>query len=288
MDTERVNDNKQGALWKGDAGRAWVATQELLDHMFKPIEHMLMQTVSPGLDHHVLDVGCGTGSTTLAATRRLGSTGRCVGIDISEPMIAAAQARAQQEHLPATFICNDAQTHAFDSESFDLIISRFGVMFFDDFVCAFKNLRQAARSNARLRFIAWRSAEENPFMTTAEHTARTLLPNMPARRPDEPGQFAFASEDRVRSILQESGWSAVQIEPVDVTCTFPESELMRYLTRMGPLGRLLQEADAQTRQRVVDTVRPAFDPYVYDDEVRFIAACWDVNARALPMTAGSK
>lgn len=283
METERMGDNKQAALWNGDAGRAWVEAQELLDSMFKPMEDMLVQTLSTELDQHVLDVGCGTGSTTLAASRRLGTKGtkgRCVGIDISEPMIATARARAERKGLTTTFICGDAQRHAFEPESFDLIISRFGVMFFDDFVAAFRNLRQAARHNAELRLIAWRSAEENPFMTTAERAAMALLAHLPARQSDEPGQFAFASRSRVCSILQESGWTAINIEPVDVTCTFPEKELVRYLSLMGPLGRILQEVDEQARNNIVETVRPAFDPYVHGDEVRFIAACWEVSARS--------
>ena len=108
-------------------------------------------------------------------------------------MIAAARARAERERTPADFVCADAEVHAFEPASFDTIISRFGVMFFDDPVRAFANLRRAARDDARVRCIAWRSAADNPFMTTAERAAAPLLPTLPARRPDAPGQFAFAN-----------------------------------------------------------------------------------------------
>lgn len=117
-------------------------------------------------------------------------------------------------------------------------------------------------------------------MTTAERAAMTLLPHLPVRQPDAPGQFAFARQDRVSSILHASGWADIEIQPIDVLCTFPESELMRYLTRMGPLGRVLQELDAQTRNKVIATVRAAFDPYVHGDQVSYTAACWNVSARA--------
>jgi SAM-dependent methyltransferase len=280
MDTDRMHDNKQAALWNGDAGHAWIETQELLDEMFKPFEDMLVQAISTERDQRVLDVGCGTGSTSLAVSRRIGTNGRCVGIDISEPMIATARDRAAQEGLTTAFICDDAQRHAFMPESFDLIISRFGVMFFNDSVAAFRNLRQAARQDAECRFFAWRSAEENPFMTTAERAATDLLPQMPVRQQDELGQFAFARRDRIEDLLRESGWSAIGTEPVDVVCSFPAKGLLRYLTRMGPLGRILQQADERTRNDVVETVRAAFDPYVHGEEVRFIAACWNVGARA--------
>jgi ubiquinone/menaquinone biosynthesis C-methylase UbiE len=280
MDVTHQTDDEQTTLWNGPAGRAWVEAQELLDQMFKPFEDLLVEAVSAGSGGRVLDVGCGTGSTTLAVARLLGAKGRCTGIDISDPMIAVARARAERESRPASFIRANAQIHAFESESFDMIISRFGVMFFDDSVRAFANLRRAARDDAEFRFIAWRSTAENPFMTTAERAAAPLLPNLPARRPDAPGQFAFADRRRVYSILEESGWAEIDIQPIDVACTLPENGLVRYLTRIGPVGRILQDADDQTRTHVIETVRATFDPYVHGSEVRFTAACWMVGARA--------
>ena len=164
--------------------------------------------------------------------------------------------------------------------SFDMIVSRFGVMFFNDSVRAFANLRRAAKDDAEFRFIAWRSASENPFMTTAERAAAALLPNLPSRRPDAPGQFAFADRRRVCNILKESGWAEIDIRPIDVVCTLPEKELIHYLTWLGPVGLILQQADDQTRSQVIDAVRAAFDPYVHGVEVRFAAACWMVCVRA--------
>jgi ubiquinone/menaquinone biosynthesis C-methylase UbiE len=279
MDATHRSDDEQTTLWNGPAGRAWVEAQELLDRVLKPFEDLLVEAVSAS-GGRVLDVGCGTGGTTLAVARLLGAKDRCVGIDISEPMIAFARARAEREGTPASFIRADAQTHAFEPASFDMISSRFGVMFFTDPVRAFANLRRAARNGAALRFVAFRSAAENPFMTTAERAAAPLLPNLPARRPDAPGQFAFADRRRVLSILEESGWAEIDIRPIDVACTLPEKELMRYASRLGPVGLMLQEADDLTRTQVIETVRAAFGPYVHGPEVRFTAACWMVSARA--------
>ncbi len=280
MDVTRQTDNEQATLWNGIAGQAWVDIQEVLDQMFRSFEELLVEAVSTRSAGQVLDVGCGTGSTTLAVARLLGTNGHCLGIDISDPMLAAARARAERESAPASFIRADAQIHVFKPASFDMIISRFGVMFFDEPLRAFANLRRAARDHAELRFVAWRSAAENPFMTTAERAAAPFLPNIPARRPEEPGQFAFADQHRVFRILQQSGWIGVDIRPIDIDCTLPEKELIRYFTRLGFLGRVLHEADEVTRVRVVDTVRAAFDPYVHGPEVRFSAACWMVSAQA--------
>jgi SAM-dependent methyltransferase len=280
MDVTYEPNDEQTRLWNGVAGRAWVETQELLDQMYKPLETLLVDAVAVGSGRRVLDVGCGTGSTTLAVARMLGAQGHCLGIDISGPMIAAAQARAEREGTPANFICANAQTHAFEPASVETIISRFGVMFFGDPIRAFANLRRAATADAELRFIAWRSPADNPFMTTAERAAAPLLPNLPPRRLDAPGQFAFANGQRVHTILEESGWTAIDIRPIEVACRLPEKDLVRYLTRLGPVGMILHEADDRTRARVIETVRAAFDPYVHGAEVHFTVACWMVGAQA--------
>lgn len=271
-------NTEQTAIWNGDAGRAWVETQQLVEQMFKPIEVMLTRDI--GNANKVLDVGCGTGSTSLAMSRQLGTQGLCTGMDISEKMINVAQAAAREQGLTTGFICSDAQRHAFVPASFDLIISRFGVMFFDDPIAAFANLKQAARAHAELRFIVWRSAEENPFMTTAERVARSLLPHMPVRKSDEPGQFAFANKECMTDILRASCWNGIKVETMDVHCSFAEKDLLLYLSRMGPLGRALQQEDEQTRKRVIKLVRHAFEPYVHGDQVSFNAACWQVTAQA--------
>lgn len=272
--------NEQSVLWNGQAGRAWVEAQAVLDQMFKPLEELLVEVARAQHRDRVLDVGCGTGSTTLAVARSLGGRVDCVGVDISEPMIVAARARAEREATSASFVLADAETHAFESASFDLIISRFGVMFFEDSVRAFANLRRAAKAGGELRFIAWRSPAENPFMTAAERAVAPLLPDLPPRQPNAPGQFAFADPQRVRRILEESGWEGIDIRPLDVRCRLPEKDLMGYLARLGPLGRVLPELDENTRARVLEVARAAFESYVQGDWVSYDAACWSVGARA--------
>jgi SAM-dependent methyltransferase len=272
-------DDEQARVWNGAGGRGWVEMQDVLDRLFEPLEHLLVEAVCSGPAGRVLDVGCGTGGTTLAIARRLDTGGACTGIDISEPMVAAARSRAERQRVRARFVRGDAQRHRFAPASLDMIVSRFGVMFFDDFIDAFANLRAAARQGGALRFIAWRSATENPFMTTAERAAAPLV-TIPAREPGAPGQFAFADEPRVRAILQQSGWSGIDVQPIDVACTLPEKDLLGYLTRLGPLGRTLADMDASTRTRVAAAVRPAFEPYEDGGEVRFTAACWMVGAHA--------
>jgi SAM-dependent methyltransferase len=272
-------NSEQAVLWNGTGGRAWTQMQAALDRLFGPFEQLLVDAAVAAGASRVLDVGCGTGATTLAIARRLGPAGRCVGLDLSEPMIALARERAQREGSTAQFVAADAQVHALEPGSFDLLVSRFGVMFFDDPVQAFANLRRATRPGGALKFIAWRSAAENPFMTAAERAAAPLLPELPARRAGAPGQFAFAERQRVAAILQDSGWTEPVIESLDVACTLPENDLLRYIGWMGPVGSLLQKADEATRARVTGVVRAAFEPFVQGGEARFTAACWWISAR---------
>jgi SAM-dependent methyltransferase len=280
MPSTRGDADDQKQLWNGPAARAWVDAQETLDRMFKPFEDLLVDAASAGGARRVIDVGCGTGATTVAVARAVGLSGVCTGIDVSEPMIAAARARASREGVPATFLVADAQSHAFAPRSADAIVSRFGVMFFDDPVRAFANLRHAAVAGARMTLIAWRSPSENAFMTAAERAAAPLLPVLPPRQPGAPGQFAFADAHRVRTILAASRWADISITPIDVTCVLPEAELVGYVTRFGPVGRVLQDVGEPTRTQVVHAVRAAFEPFVHGDEVRYTAACWMIRAVA--------
>jgi SAM-dependent methyltransferase len=279
--TPRPNQD-QSTLWNEASGHAWVEMQATLDRMLAPFETLLIEQGLDDQTRRVLDVGCGSGSTTFAAARRLGKQqGSAVGIDISAPLLEVANQRARRESVGnAAFVNADAQTHAFEPQQFDAVISRFGVMFFDDPVAAFTNIRRAARSDARLSFVAWRSRADNPFMTAAARAAAPLLPSLPTPDPNAPGQFALADPDRVRRILGESGWSRIDLRPIDVPTSVPKQDLFVYVTKMGPVGAALREADAPTRERVTAAVRAGFEPFIQNDEARFKSACWLVTARA--------
>jgi SAM-dependent methyltransferase len=271
----------QAALWNDASGRTWVEMQDVLDRLLAPFGTRLIDEAFPGDGAHVADIGCGAGATTLAMARRVGPGGSCVGVDISGPLVAAAKARAEREDAAnAAFIQADAQTHPFEPGRFDAIISRFGVMFFDDPEAAFANIRRAARPGGTLTFIAWRGPADNPFLTLAVRTAAPYLPPLPAPGPDEPGQFAFANGDRVRRILAASGWSDAGIHPLDLPCSIDEADLTAYVTKLGPVGLALRDADEATRARIADLLRDAFAPLVRGGVAEFTAACWLVTARA--------
>lgn len=271
------------AVWNGAASQGWVAAQALLDRLFDPFERRLVDAAATAGASAVLDIGCGTGGITLAVAWAIAPHGRAVGIDISGPMIAAAEARLSSMSdgpPPAQFVLGDAGTYPFEAGGFDRLLSRFGVMFFADPVSAFANLRRAACRGAELDLVAWRHIAENPFMVAAETAVAPLLPDLPPRVPDAPGQFGFADAGRVRRILTDSGWEGIDIRPMDADCAMPLTDLERYMTLLGPVGAALRDADPDTRARVVERLRPAFAPYVRGDSVSFTAACWRITGRA--------
>ncbi|HEU4884670.1 MAG TPA: class I SAM-dependent methyltransferase [Longimicrobium sp.] len=255
--------------------------REVLDRILEPFGALVVEEAFPGAGAHVLDVGCGAGATTIAMARRLGPEGSCLGVDISGPLVEAARARAAADDLDnVAFAEADAQVHPFEPGSFDAVISRFGVMFFDDPDAAFANIRRAARRGAKLTAIVWRGPADNPFLTLAARTAAPHLPPLPAPGPDEPGQFAWADPERVRRILAASGWSEIDIAPADVPCSVTEADLSAYITRLGPVGAALRDADKSTRARIADLLHAAYAPLIRDGVAEFTAACWLVNARA--------
>ena len=280
-DTQNPPSPSQATVWNGPGGEGWVAAQPTLDLMFKAIEEALVEQVRTAGARQVLDIGCGAGATTLAIARELGADARCTGLDISAPLIAAARARAEQQNASADFILADAETYTFEPDAFDMIVSRFGVMFFEDSVRAFANVHAAARPGASLCFFAWRAPQENPFMTAAEHAARTILPDLPLREPNTPGPFAFADADRLHAILQDAGWRDIAIQPRDFPCAFPVADLDRFFLHVGPVAQIMRGLDDEKlRARLVEATRRAYDPMIEDDEVRFTASCWMASAKA--------
>lgn len=264
---------QQSDIWNGPAGQSWVQHQPLMDRLLQPFADLLIEATPEAYRGQILDIGCGTGSTTLAIAGKLDpQESHITGIDISAPMLAVAQRRNSFTH--ATFTLADAQTYTFPEAHFNRIISRFGVMFFSDPIAAFRNLHRTAAPGATMTLQAWRSPQENPFMTTAERTAAPYLEQLPPRLPNTPGQFGFASKDYVEEILTTSGWHDIEITPLDLDLILRPEDLETYITHMGPVGQALATLDEPTRNELIPKLRTAFEPY----RNGFTAACWQITA----------
>src|ERR1700761_6289680 len=190
----------QIAYWNGAGGERWAERQPVQDILLQPVADLLIERarIKPG--ERILDIGCGSGSTTFAFARAASPGGHVTGIDISAPMLARAEENTPAG-APVEFILADATVHSFAPESFDLLASRFGVMFFADPVLSFANMRRAIRRSGRLAFACWREPRGNPFFMVPLQAVYQHAPKLPQTGPEDPGPFAFASEARVHRIL---------------------------------------------------------------------------------------
>lgn len=273
--------------WNEESGLKWVRNQQRLDAQIEPLGLAAMQRADIKPGEQVLDVGCGCGQTSLALASRVGPSGAVVGLDISQPMLA--RARERQLELKLTnleFICADAQTHALTRDRFDVIFSRFGVMFFEDPTAAFRNLRGALRATGRLCFVCWQELAKNDWARIPLKAALQHVPPPPPPVPHAPGPFAFADPDRLRHILTTAGFSDVVLDTHQTALSLGGAttveEAAEFSLDIGPVGTLLRTADADTRARVASSIREALRPYAGPNGVRLTGAAWIVFAHPKP------
>lgn len=252
--------------WNQVAGPKWAGLAKTLDARLAAILALLLERADVRPGEHVLDVGCGAGTSTLALAERVGASGRVSGIDISEPMLEVARRRVADRGLSNVVLRRaDAQIYAFGSGVFDRVVSRFGVMFFADPVAAFRNLREAMRPGGSLCFVCWAGLADNPhWRIPLEIVARRIGP--PAPKPTHaPGPMALSDPAYVRGVLKAAGFSEPRIlaEEVPLVGGSPEEEAA-FASIMGPSGRLLDERDAsdQLRDELRREIAEAFRPYV--------------------------
>jgi SAM-dependent methyltransferase len=271
--------------WNGSAGEKWVRLEAILDEQLRPFGDAVLAAARLKVGEHILDIGCGCGATTLDAARSVGSAGIATGVDISRPMLARAAARARTLGLgQARFECADAQTQPFPSASVDAVISRFGVMFFDDPKVAFTNLARTTKRGGRLVFVCWQNIAANPWMALPMMAAMQHITIDRPTDPNAPGPMAFADSERVRGILANAGWTGINVHPLELLVSVGGgvslAEAADFMMELGPTAQPLKDADLTTRERVRAAIMEAIAPYATNEGVRMGSAAWVITARA--------
>jgi SAM-dependent methyltransferase len=283
MPTGHAGNADQIAYWNGPNGKRWTDRQAEQDVLLEPVKQVLIERAGAKAGERILDVGCGCGSTSVAFAREVGPSGFVLGIDISGPMLARARELAPRG-APVDFVLADATVYPFDSQSFDLLVSRFGVMFFAEPAVSFANLRRALRPSGRLAFACWREPRENPWMMAPLQAVYQHVPKPPPPGPDDPGPFAFASEERVKRILGEAGFQGIEMERVGISLDIAVGRGLdaaaKAALQIGPASRALEGHPAEIRAAAEQSVRGVLAPFARGANVPLPGSIWIVTARA--------
>jgi ubiquinone/menaquinone biosynthesis C-methylase UbiE len=273
----------QIAYWNGPGGQHWVDRQRIQDIVLAPISEILIERANGKAGERIVDVGCGCGATSVALAQKVGPTGHVLGIDISAAMLARAQQIAPAG-LSARFVLADATVYPFEPASFDLLVSRFGVMFFAEPALSFTNLHRALRPSGRLAFACWREPRENPFFMVPLQAVYKHAPKLPQLGPEDPGPFSFASAQRVHRILSEAGFQDVAMEPcnlsLDIAVGRGLETAVQSTLEIGPAARALADQSPAVISAATDSIREALEPFVRDQAVLLPASIWIVTAKA--------
>lgn len=269
---EAFSNIDQAEFWS-QLAPTWLELEDQLEEVSGPPGQLAMDRLGLLPGQTVVDLGCGSGRTTLELAARVSPGGQVIGVDISAEMLAGARERAARLRAGnVEFVQADVQVHDLGEARFDAAYSRFGVMFFADPVAAFGNIRSALRPEGLLAFVCWQSVFDNEWMlipgaAVAEVTGS--LPPMPG--PDEPGPFSLADPDRVRAVLDAAGFASVVITPHADYVAITEDripEVAETSVRVGGIQQALKDADDQTRQRALAAIEEALRARVQDGEVR--------------------
>ena len=268
---------EQQAFWNGAGGKMWLASYERIQRGIVKFSEAALAGAAAQPGEKVLDVGCGTGSTTAELARAVGSDGHVLGVDISETLIGAARAHKLAN---ATFTVGDAATYPFEAASVDLIFSRFGVMFFADPVAAFKNLRRALRPLGRMLFLCWRTPMENPWGLVPMRAATPHLPPFERPGPEDPGQYSFGDRARVERILKQAGFGTPVFRTLDQQIPMGKDipEALDNFGKFGPLARLFAESTPEQIAKAKVAIGEALKPHVGPEGIHLAGACWLVSA----------
>ncbi|MCC7103744.1 MAG: methyltransferase domain-containing protein [Chloroflexi bacterium] len=287
MDSEAGGEHRLGAVanvemtraWDGEEGERWAEHASRYDASARRYGVRLLDAAGILTGERVLDIGCGCGETTRQAALR-SETGETLGVDLSGPMLAVARQRSQADGISnARFVQADAQVYPFERQTFDLAISRFGAMFFDDPVAAFRNIRGALRPGARLALLAWQEPRRNEWML-AIRDALAMGRTLPEPPLGVPGPFGLAQPDDVRRFLRKAGFEDVALEDVaePMYLGADADDAYNWAHTIGPVKGLTEQLDEAAKARALENLRMALNAHETSEGVLLGSRAWLIAA----------
>jgi SAM-dependent methyltransferase len=277
-----ASNAEQARSWDGEQGRFWARHADELDASLQGYHRTYIEAAAFERYDVVLDVGCGAGQTSRDAAR-LSASGTVLGVDLSTPLLEIARQRAAEEQLTnISYLRADAQVYPFEPQSFDVVISRAGTMFFGEPAVAFANLAGALRPEGRLVMLVWQGREQNEWFRCL-FDALAVGRDLPIPPTGAPGPFALSDPDRVRQLLVGAGFTEPELRDLRAPMYFGETPDRAVEFVLGLHAWMLEGLDDDGRDRAQEALRSTVAEHETADGVTFGSAMWLVTAtRAQP------
>lgn len=270
---------EQAAAWDGHEGDMWTEHADRYDRASRRHWQRFLDASLIKGDSDVLDVGCGTGKATRDVAR-LAAQGSVLGVDLSAVMLGRAREQSEAAGLTnVTFEQGDAQVHPFEAGAFDVAMSSFGAMFFNDPVAAFTNIGRGVRPGGRLALLVWRELQRNEWLMELRG-ALAMGRDLPIPPPEAPTPFSLADPDRVRGIFGPAGYADVGFEPIDEPMEIGRDvdDAYAFSETMGIVEGLSHDLDADAKAEAMDNIRKLLVQHETSDGVLLGSSAWLITA----------
>ena len=205
-----MNENPAASDWIAARGEKWRAQLAGMEAMLAPVDEPLIHALNLDAPCRIADIGCGAGGTTLEILRRAPAGSVVHGFDLSGALIESARNRKPPEERAIDFQIADMASATAPEQHYDRLVSRFGVMFFDDPSAAFANVAHWLTPRGRFAFAVWGRPEENPWMTSARKVVAEVI-ELPRSDPEAPGPFRYGNADKLLRLLETAGLSDLAV-----------------------------------------------------------------------------
>ena len=266
--------------WRNEGGDKWVEIIDATEKSIGVFDEFLYRHAGIREGEMVLDVGCGGGANSTRIAALVGKSGHVTGLDISPRILAIARERGRAFHN-LEFVAADAAGYRPDGPGFDLVFSRFGLMFFSDPVAAMRNLHTLLLPSGRIVYLCWRTFAENPWMKAPAEAVFTVIPPAgPPPDPDAPGPFSLGTREKIELLMARAGFTGLTVDAVDVPINMgPLQQALENYTRLGPAAALIGEARGVKKEQAMAALKSLLEKHETPQGVELPAACWVVTAK---------
>ena len=269
--------------WATARGEKWRAHLAGLEATLEPVNDPLIRALHLDTPGRIADVGCGGGGTTLEILRRAPAGSVVRGFDISPALVESARARAPSDEHDIAFAVEDVATASQPQRPYDRLVSRFGIMFYDDPPAAFTNLARWLAPGGRLAFAVWGPPADNPWMSSVRELAAAAV-DVPPPDPAAPGPFRYASADPLLALLDRAGLTDLEVNgwqgALQMGGGLPAAEAVHFALSSFSIGDMLADAGVQALDEVRQSLTDRFSRHLRDGTVQMSASVHIVTGRA--------